>query len=151
MPHHMEGNVKYTGRCVCEKISYQIDGELGPIFNCHCSKCRRWHGAVFRTRASVSSSQFRWLSGEELLSYYYSSDTARKSFCSNCGSALTTTYDDSPDVVGVPIAALEQAPRNRPEANIFVGSKATWYEITDGLPQHEKWPGSEAKVRETKA
>ena len=91
------------------------------------------------------------MSGEELLSYYYSSDTARKSFCSNCGSALTTTYDDRPDVVGVPIAALEQAPRNRPEANIFVGSKATWYEITDGLPQHEKWPGSEAKVRETKA
>ena len=63
-----------TGRCLCEGIAYEIRGELGPIFNCHCSKCRRWHGAAFRTRATIKASQFSWLKGKELLSRYHSSE-----------------------------------------------------------------------------
>ena len=35
-----------TGRCLCEAIQYEIEGELGTVVNCHCSKCRRWHGAA---------------------------------------------------------------------------------------------------------
>ncbi len=52
-----------TGRCLCEGVEYRIEGELGPIFHCHCSRCRRWHGAAFRTRATIKSSQFRWIRG----------------------------------------------------------------------------------------
>jgi hypothetical protein len=40
-----------TGRCLCEGVAYEIRGELGPIFNCHCSKCRRWHDRVRFRRA----------------------------------------------------------------------------------------------------
>jgi hypothetical protein len=29
-----------------------------------------------------------------------------------------------------------------PKLDVFAGSKAPWWDITDGLPQHEKWvPG----------
>ncbi|PKM04843.1 MAG: aldehyde-activating protein [Gammaproteobacteria bacterium HGW-Gammaproteobacteria-6] len=139
-----------TGRCLCEAISYQIEGELGPIFNCHCSKCRRWHGAAFRTRASVRLSQFRWLSGEHLLTHYKSSDNVTKTFCSLCGSNLASFYANDPDLVGIALGGLEQDPGNRPEANIFVADKAPWYEISDGLPQYPTWPESEAAVRATK-
>ncbi len=40
-------------------------------------------------------------------------------------------------------------PAVRPEAHIFVGSKAPWYDITDGLPLFDEWPpkGSEFFVR----
>lgn len=38
---------KLTGQCLCGAISYEINGELGPVVNCHCLKCRRWHGAAF--------------------------------------------------------------------------------------------------------
>ncbi len=142
--------MKLTGRCLCEAISYEIDGLLGPIFNCHCSKCRRWHGAAFRTRASIKKSQFRWVTGEDLLSKFNSSDNVVKTFCSVCGSNLMSFYDNDPDLVGVPLGGLEQNPESAPIANIFVSSKAPWYEITDGLPQHQEWPASESKVRETK-
>ncbi|WP_115333008.1 GFA family protein [Legionella busanensis] len=40
------------------KIAYEIKGPLGPIVNCHCSKCRKWHGAAFRTRCTVESKNF---------------------------------------------------------------------------------------------
>lgn len=138
-----------NGRCLCEAIVYRIDGELGPVFNCHCSKCRRWHGAAFRTRASIERSQFTWVSGEELLSRYKSSDNVTKTFCSVCGSNLASFYENNPDVVGIALGGIEGDPGTRPLANIFVGSKAPWYEICDGLPQFENWPASEAAVRAT--
>ena len=139
---------KLTGSCLCEAISYEINGELGPIYNCHCSKCRRWHGAAFRTRAAVETKYFKWLSGEEHLSRYHSSDNVVKTFCSICGSNLISYFDNNPDFIGLPLGGLEQDPGTRPQANIFVGSKAPWYEITDGLPQYDEWPpGGGAVVR----
>lgn len=138
------------GRCLCESVAYEISGALGSVYNCHCSKCRRWHGAPFRTRASISVSQFKLVSGQESLSSFKSSDNVTKYFCKVCGSPLHSTYADRPNVIGIALGALEGV-EAKPEANIFTASKASWYEITDGLPQYESWPGSEAKVRETNA
>jgi hypothetical protein len=137
-----------TGMCLCENVKYEILGMLGPIFNCHCSKCRRWHGAAFRTRASIEISQFKLISGHDSLSTYESSSNVTKHFCKNCGSPLHSTYKDRPNVIGIPVGPLVGVP-NKPEANIFVGSKASWYEITDNLPQYESWPETESTVRKT--
>lgn len=136
------------GMCLCESVKYEIAGSLGPIYNCHCAKCRRWHGAAFRTRASVSVSQFKLVAGQDCLSAYDSSDNVTKHFCRRCGSPLHSTYKDRPDVIGIPVGPLEGVTA-KPEANIFTGSKAAWYDITDGLPQYATWPGSEAAVRKT--
>jgi hypothetical protein len=97
-----------------------------------------------------AAAQFKWIKGEELLSRYHSSEFVVKHFCSVCGSNLISTYDNDPTKIGVPLGGLEQAPTNAPEGHIFVGSKSPWFNITDGLPQYELWPGSHAKVRETK-
>lgn len=137
------------GKCLCERVSYEISGPLGTIYNCHCSKCRRWHGAPFRARASIDIAQFKLLSGAESLAAFKSSENVTKYFCKVCGSPLHSTYADRPKVLGIALGPLEGV-ETRPEANIFTGSKASWYEITDGLPQYEAWPGSEARVRETR-
>ena len=136
------------GKCLCEEIRYEISGELGPVFNCHCSKCRRWHGSAFRTRASIKKSQFKLLSGESQLAEYKSSDNVTKHFCRQCGSPLHSSYENKPDILGIPLGALDGVAAEI-EAHIFVDSKASWYSINDSLPQYAAWPGSEAKVRET--
>jgi hypothetical protein len=139
---------KLTGKCLCGVIKYEITGNLGPIVNCHCSKCRRWHGAAFRTRAAVKSKDFKWLKGEEYLSRYHSSERITKTFCSICGSNLVSILEDNPDYIGLPIGGLEQDPNSKPSMNIFVSSKAPWYKITDGLPQYDEWPpGGSHSVR----
>lgn len=132
-----------TGRCLCEAIAYEITGDLGTILNCHCSKCRRWHGAAFRTRCTIPAKNFKWLKGVENLAKYYSSKYVAKTFCKTCGSSLISLYDDKPDYVGVPIGALEQDPHNRPVAHIYATSKSPWFEITDDLPQFEARPPKE--------
>ena len=35
---------KTKGRCLCGKVQFEIHGELKGIVNCHCSKCRKFHG-----------------------------------------------------------------------------------------------------------
>ena len=40
-------------------------------------------------------------------------------------------YENDPDLVGVPLGGLEQDPESMPVANIFVGSKALWYQLTE--------------------
>lgn len=137
------------GKCLCETVEYEITGSLGPIYNCHCSKCRRWHGSAFRTRASINKNQFTWISGSENLSSYKSSENVTKFFCKTCGSPLISTYENNPDVFGIPLGGIEGIPEDVLAAHIFVGSKASWYKITDVEPQFESWPDSEEEVRKT--
>ena len=129
-----------TGKCLCGAIAYQIEGNLGPIVNCHCLKCRQWHGSAFRTRAAVESKNFKWLKGEKYLSKYRFSEHTINTFCSICGSNLISISENNPDYIGLPIGGLEQDPGNRPLMNIFVRYKAPWYKITDGLPQYDEEP-----------
>jgi hypothetical protein len=96
-------------------------------------------------------SQFKWLRGEHLLTRFHSSEHVVKHFCRVCGSNLISTYEDHADRIGIPLGGLDQAPSNRPVGHIWVGSKAPWYEITDGLPEHVAWPASEDEVLEPRA
>jgi hypothetical protein len=38
------------------------------------------------------------------------------------------------------MGSLDDDPGLRPQAHIFVGSKAIWYEIADDLPQFAEYP-----------
>lgn len=89
------------------------------------------------------------MKGRELVKTFHSSKFTAKHFCSVCGSSLISTYDNDPERMSLPLGGLDQAPRNQVEGHFFVGSKASWFEITDGLPQHETWPGARKNVRMT--
>ena len=32
------------GRCLCGQVQFEIHGEVSDIVNCHCLKCRKFHG-----------------------------------------------------------------------------------------------------------
>jgi len=127
---------------MCGAVQYKINGEIGPVINCHCLKCRRWHNAAFRTRVGVAKKYFNWVQGEALIGRCHSSGNVIKAFCKNCGSNLVSYIEDKPEVLGVPTGALEgeDAAKLTPCMHIFVGSKAPWFEINDDLPQYDEWP-----------
>ncbi|MFM6321972.1 MAG: GFA family protein [Microcystis sp.] len=76
------------GSCLCGNVSYQIDGQLGTITHCHCTKCRKAHGAAFSTVANVQINKFQFTSGTELLKSFESSPGKRRYFCVQCGSQI---------------------------------------------------------------
>jgi len=128
------------GSCLCGGVRYEIDGAMGPALNCHCSMCRKVTGAAFRSRVAVASENFRWVSGEDLLTRYASSPKTTRTFCRVCGATLVSLFDDNPNTIGLAMGTLDDDPGVRPAFHVFVGSKAPWFEITDGLPQFDALP-----------
>jgi hypothetical protein len=126
------------GGCLCGAVRYEIDGLIRHISHCHCSMCRKFHGAAFATYATFAAKRFRLASGADRITAYRSSDHGTRSFCQTCGSSLFWAYDTHPELVALALGTLDDDPGGRPTAHIYVGSKAPWFEITDALPQHEK-------------
>ena len=129
-----------TGSCLCGGIAYEIVGPLTQPLYCHCSMCRKAQGSAFRARAGVATVDFHFIRGAELVTYYESSPREYRGFCRVCGSPIHTRFDDRPEVLGLPLGLLDQDPGIRPGFHVFVGSKAPWHEITDGLPQFQELP-----------
>lgn len=131
------------GRCECGAVRYQIDGEIDDYSHCHCSQCRRLHGAAFGSYGGVARSGFRWTSGEDQLTVYASSAKNDRYFCRRCGSKLLVAPNPEPDVYYVTMGTMDGDPPRPPGYHIYVGSKADWYDITDDLPQYATAPGDE--------
>ena len=125
------------GSCLCGRIRYEIDGTLGPAGHCHCSMCRKEHGAAFGTYARVQRRDFRFVSGGDAVQRYDSSPGIARSFCRHCGSTLQYVTAATPDSFALALGTLDDDPGIRPVSHIWVGVKAPWFEITDDLPRHE--------------
>jgi len=133
--------VTIEGGCLCGKVRYQVRGGLTQAGSCYCSMCRRSHGAAFGTYAAVPDGGFHWLAGEDDVSVYNSSPSGGRAFCRHCGSTLGAVENGA--LRWITLGTVDGDPGIRPQANIFVGSKAPWYEITDNLPQFDEYPPSE--------
>lgn len=128
----------HRGTCLCGGIRYEIRGALNAVVNCHCSDCRKAHGAAFRTRASVKTEDFLWISGKELLTRYESKPGEFRTFCRVCGSNLVTEFRDKPEEYGFALGTLDTNPRLAPECHVWVSDKAPWHQIVDDLPRFER-------------
>lgn len=125
----------FRGGCLRGSVRYEIKAALQDAEHCHCSMCRRAHGAAFSTNAVVPTEAFTITSGAGLVSEYQSSPNRRKCFCSNRGSQLFIRRLDRPEHVVVTLGTIDSDPRVRPGRHVFVGSKSPWYDIADALPQ----------------
>ncbi len=126
------------GHCECKRVSFEADCEISDFSHCHCSQCRRLHGAAYATFAGVDTDKFRYLSGEEDTRVYFSSASHERVFCGNCGSNILVRLKSYPDILYLSMGAVDGNP-DLPEAyHIFVGSKAPWHEISDHLVQYEE-------------
>lgn len=127
----------YRGSCLCGKVRYVIDGELGPIVYCHCSMCRKAQGSAYATNAPVDASTFHVASGADALTDYATPDGKHRVFCRHCGSPLISRLDSDPDTVRIRIGTLDTPIAARPVAHIYATSKAEWDTILDDLPQYQ--------------
>jgi hypothetical protein len=136
------------GSCLCGGVKYEITGPLEGAANCHCTMCRKQHGAAFRSRAGVKASDFHWIQGDDLVTFYESSPGTHRGFCSVCGSPICNRIDANAvssggiERMGVQLGGLDDDPGVAPGAHVFVADKAPWFTITDDLPQFAQFPAS---------
>ena len=128
------------GHCECGKIRFEADGPIEDFSHCHCSQCRRMHGAAYATFAGVARSGFRFLSGDSDVTTYSSSATHERIFCSTCGSNILVALVEEPEAIYLCMGAIDGDPPRPAGYHIYVGSKAAWHEINDDLKQYDTEP-----------
>jgi hypothetical protein len=134
------------GSCLCGQVRFALEGGARFINHCHCSMCRKMHGAAFGSFLHADGRQFRWLAGESKVVRYESSPGVYRAFCGNCGSSVPVLEEEGTEAI-VPAGALDDDPGVRPVVHIHVASKAPWYEIADALPQFGDYPPQEFWAR----
>ena len=106
--------------------------------SCHCSQCRRSTGSAFKPLAGIGASRLALTTGGNAL-MRHGDEQGHDAHCRICGSLLYSVVRDG-RYVHVAMGTLVDEPSIRPTMHIFVGSKAPWFEITDGLPQFDELP-----------
>ena len=139
----LEMFMNITGECFCGEVKYRIDGNLRDARSCHCSRCRKAFSAQASAYALVNPREFHWVCGTNLLTTFSSMHGFGLQFCSQCGSTLCGIYQD--EVHGVTLGCLNDDPKIEIGRHIFVGSKASWEVIPEGVTQYQEHAPENAK------
>jgi hypothetical protein len=127
---------RIAGSCLCGAVAYEVTPPLAGMRNCHCSRCRKARSAPHASNAFCNLAAFRYTKGQASLREWKVPEAQffTQTFCSSCGSPMPRVSPER-DLVVIPGGSFDDDPRVRPTEHIFVGSKASWWPITDGLPQ----------------
>ncbi len=131
-------DVRATGGCLCGRVRYEVIGELLPVVNCHCSKCRRFNGHV-GAYAATRRENLVWIEQEGLKWYRSVTDETPdvyRGFCKQCGSSLFWDPRGLP-IISIAAGSIDPPTGLKTERHVYVSQKTDYYSIADGLPCHE--------------
>jgi len=116
-------------------VSFEVAGDLPGPDACHCQMCRKQSGHVFAStdvpRDAVT------VQGADRITWFRSSDSVRRGFCSVCGSSLF--WDPvGRDWIAVAMGAFDDPTGTKLAKHIFVADKGDYYDIADDLPRHPR-------------
>ncbi|MGE7955157.1 GFA family protein [Pseudomonas sp. NPDC089530] len=128
----------FQGSCLCGAVQYRITSRPKALSHCHCSQCRKSHGAAFASYGSVLRSDLHIDQGADSLKSYPSSESVLRQFCGQCGSSLfwSRNQGEHADWISIALGTLDTPFTAEKQKHIQVASKASWYEIEDQWPQH---------------
>ncbi len=133
------GNIK-KGSCLCSKVCFEVVGDFESFFLCHCKYCQKDTGSAHGANLFSTTAKLVWVRGEEMVKSFTLPGTAHsKSFCSNCGSALPSIQMAGKLLV-TPAGSLDEVVSIKPNAHIFMSSKADWDMDLDKIDKIEGLP-----------
>ncbi len=125
--------IKFSGSCLCGGVRF-TGHNLRDVVYCHCRQCRSGHGSI-AAYSATETARLR-LRRQETLRWYQSSASVRRGFCTSCGSNLFWERLDKPTTC-IAAGAIDGAVGLGAAHHIYVNGKASYDDITDGLPQYE--------------
>lgn len=120
------------GSCLCGKVRFETDGPLRPVIACHCQQCRKTTGHhVAATSAPRDSFD---IVGD--VTWYQSSDTAKRGFCGTCGSQMF--WDGAGGNLSIMAGCIDGPTGLKLAGHIYCADKGDYYEIADDLPKADQ-------------
>lgn len=125
------------GRCECGKVAFEVPAVRDTVTMCHCSQCRRTSGHVWASTHASDMADLVFIA-DEGLTWYDSSDFAKRGFCKFCGSSLFYRMNDEQGV-GIAAGCLDGETGLTTGKHIFVKDKGDYYDIADDAPQIQRY------------
>lgn len=122
---------EYKGSCLCGNLTFSVSSFSKQVAHCHCTMCRKFHGAAFATLASVAG--LKWLSSTSTLKHFQAENGTKRYFCSHCGSSVGFSESGSSDIE-IAISCFDTDIPASPDAHIYTHHKANWCQPCDNLP-----------------
>jgi hypothetical protein len=131
---------QHRGSCLCGAVRFEVEGDFERFYLCHCRRCRKDSGSAHGANLFSSTATLRWLSGEDKVTVFNLPNTRhRHCFCSTCGSALPDMQTNG-TLLKVPAGSLDTDVPVRPDAHIFVASRANWEQALEKVPLIDELP-----------
>jgi hypothetical protein len=121
-----------TGSCLCGDIRFETSAEPQGASMCHCGQCRKQSGGIWSS-AYVPEAELT-ITGP--VSWFASSDTAKRGICPRCGSFLFWKAHDE-NTISFSLGSVDGPTGLSLTKHIFVADKGDYYEIADGVPQKD--------------
>jgi len=123
------------GGCFCNLVRYRITGTPLRILNCHCTMCRRASGAPFVTWITVRARNFSFTKMRPI--EFESSSKADRTFCDQCGTALTFQHKADRRTIDVTVGSLDDPERFVPTMDIHTQSHVPWVPLNPTLKRYD--------------
>ena len=131
----MNTEQRVNGSCFCGAIGFTANLPSKWCAHCHCSMCRKSHGAGYVTWVGFETSQVHITRGAAQLYWFDSSTGAQRGFCKNCGSSLFFRSERWAGELHIALGCLDDAIDRQPQANVFFDSHVDWMPIDRSLKQ----------------
>ncbi|MCH7742001.1 MAG: GFA family protein [Proteobacteria bacterium] len=126
------------GSCLCGKCKFEIEGELGQINKCHCTKCRKVSGTGSNAVLWIEPNNLKWIGSEDYVKTHEMEDGWQSVFCRECGSPLPRLI--SAEAWIVPAGVLDEELEVVVRAHIYVENNPPWEVIGDDALQYQQVP-----------
>lgn len=123
------------GSCLCGAVRFIADLPAKWVAHCHCTYCRRAHGAAFVTWAGFEAGHVSINAGNDALRWYESSPGARRGHCSRCGSPMFFQSMQWPGELHIARALITDTFDQAPTAHVYFETHVPWVAINDELPK----------------
>ena len=125
------------GQCFCGAVRFSAELPSKWVAHCHCSMCRRAHGAAFVTWVGMEESRCVIDDEQACLQWYESSAGAQRGFCTRCGSTVFFRSERWPGELHITLANFSDPVDRAPQVHAFWDTHLDWAAVDpqDGLPR----------------
>ena len=131
----MTPDKQIDGGCFCGSVRFIALPPSKWCSHCHCSMCRKTHGAGYVTWVGYEQDQVSMKSGGELLTWFDSSPGAQRGFCSKCGSSIFFRSERWAGELHVALGCIDDRIDRDPQANVFFDEHVDWMPVDESLKQ----------------
>lgn len=131
----MSSRKRVTGSCLCGAVRFAADLPSKWCAHCHCSMCRKAHGAGYVTWVGFEQHQVSMTEGSDQLTWHDSSPGAQRGFCRKCGSSMFFRSERWAGELHIALGAMDDEVDRKPQANVFFDRHVDWMPIDKTLKQ----------------